>query len=837
MNIENMDNKLILNEIKNTSRNYIFIPLQIHDKTWVAIIIDKKGELFFYLNPNGPQHHLSKEINDLYYCLYRQASIIQNTFEFNNNSGSSIIEIFRIVVNLTSQPKTKSSASKMLSEKIIKNKLGEICRLSEGIAQQHKNMAHTALLILISSSASNENVLLLPSCFGWLTEDRKLSSGKPTLPPIGMMRNYCLKLAKSVYMRLVEKNANNIQYVSLDGDTKLTSNTWRHILEKVGSNDDCAIVSAGYELFDNTVDSNNDLEKVLSHLSMNVYARLNALALGFYGYFSEPTIALSALLTTIIFSENINLDTYLRDSIAPYGFWDLEGRRFLNYCRQLTARLADKSLIIYGPSIDPAARPILVNIERFKIQPNTAITPTIIQQMKAHVLSNPERLITLTLPQKTLIALIQKMSGQSINCAHPYFMGRNISSYLHVDVSLVRVFASYFYLRAFFECLNLGPRRSHYLIRALFEHYIEGKSVNEKMSDHKWMMTFSGINTHPNQHEEIAQFINSIFIIGLGAIIPVNSRLNLELIHVIRQMILYWALQLSAQLMAVFGPEYEGEAVINLANDEIDYLRPIACPAEYPKNANTLAESDSNNIVDVNDDNFLENDTQQHESSDSTIVNKRDINVLELAEQAESFLKDTYTNDGYLCRKENLGMTKSFLDYQSSCVKISFAKKNTSPKIFLVIGISDSIPVDIVSSLIDEESVFSGDFCIIKLNNHTVEISGNQPSDDAILSNLKTNIGFENRQESNKRHKTTSPTTAPIPADKSRWVSTNRDGLKLTLKRKMDDDISSISPTDSQEVSRSNLITNSMFHVPNIPVTAQISSVPTPQAPNPNFQG
>ncbi|MGE3921283.1 MAG: hypothetical protein AB7F64_10220, partial [Gammaproteobacteria bacterium] len=658
------------NELKSLARDpnnknkYFFIPIKVSLSYWAVVIIDVKKETIYYLDPRGPRIPCPEELShfktDIRYTQH--LGVLNNPYVFsdivNDDYTSQIFVLYLInqLATLTLITDRRLSLSKHSVENILKICKSKFTEDFTTIKNEVNLFVFQNLLLHIETQGSTENIMLKPLCFGWYADDRK-QSVTPPLPPLGRMRQYCLARAQEVYRFIQnEKPQTKIHYISMDGDTGMTPGALTYILKKIDVNDELQIVTAGY----NPVHTN--FSALMSRISMNINA---GLGIPFYGYFSEPLFALSSALTRRIFDNNQNLENYERDEKAIYGFWDMEGRRFLNYCR----RLIPGFLNIVGPSKDIDQRPLLFNMKRFLV--NTESIPHPISQI---------------LPKQLLIEIIQKMCGQSFNSINPYFMGRNISVFLKINVTKVRFLASYFYLKAFVNLLDLGPRRAHNLIRAVYDHHIENKNISEKFNDDDWFLPYLRNINNINEKEMLKDFILRFFIYDLTN--PVNK------FEKFARLLLHWALEVSSQLMNEFGLEYEGEAT-----------QPMLHPESYPAQANKLVIDDSTDY----DDEFEEEEEDNEEAQEEFILQGTKRSSEEprslTSDDVKAFLDAKFS--GWICKPDN----KSPL--------FTYAKKDEKyGRNFLIFSKSTQVNDEDMQMI----ELFNRPLCIIRVMDDKLEI-------------------------------------------------------------------------------------------------------------------
>lgn len=738
--------KELIKAIKNTDR-YCFIPLQVTGDFWVCLISDKKSEILFYLDPRGHKHPAPQEVYDLYTHkdLHFAEMLYQNKFEFSvahivQYSGIIAAEIFIYFVMEIALVEIEKKTSVKTYDRYFKKFMLALIKKSSNeclsLRAQHIDDFSNHLLFSIDHQGNNDlSVLFKPFIFGWYDKDKKNSS-PIGLPPIGEMRRHCLEQAQSVYRYLKEKNPNLlIQYCSTDGDTLPTPEHITYVLSSTQHQETLSAMTAGYEaVLDVEPDLSSMLVKLFIRFSMNVYSQLTS----YFGYFSEPFIALSARLTTLLFEQRLTADAHADEASACYGHWDLEGRRFLNYLRKLVKDQAMYGeMKILGPSSNVVARPRLENVERFKLRDDSLpVSENDLRNIFSHIMQIPDSMIPLILPKAILENVIQKMCSQSLNCIDPHYMGRNIAVFSATAVGWVRKLSSYFYLKAMLHSLQLGPFRSFQLIRALYDHFSNRKNIEDTLQDETWLSYFIENNL---SREELKNFIHRIFIteFSVSSKAALNGTAQGKHESVLL-MILEWALAASYELMRMFGQTYEGEldVVDTLAKCKI----PIELPAEYPKNANKMAEQDSKDHHDEFDEDVSKNVDESiapplPTSSDLSVVQaqiiKENIDILsEKMNSIVSFFKEKYQLDGWEFRPK-----KSTSDYQ----KFIFGKSGNR-RTFFIIKASSNINHALLHEKITEDKKFDK-LCIITVSNDHIEIENDHFKDDSIINEYERMLG------------------------------------------------------------------------------------------------
>jgi hypothetical protein len=180
-------------------------------------------------------------------------------------------------------------------------------------------------------------------------------------------------------------------------------------------------------------------------------------------------------------------------------------------------------------------------------------------------------------------ALLKRMCGQSQHCIDPYFMGSNIARYHRFDfklISLVRRFASYFYLRSMLDLLGLGPYRANLLL----------KCIKQKFSNAEYEQNFSELAQEYATQKNILTFLTKYFFSGINALASHDQlikKLTDKQADDINHMLVTWALHITDEVKRVFGASFIEE------KDDVGRYVDMQLPEAYHSKTFELTESDS----------------------------------------------------------------------------------------------------------------------------------------------------------------------------------------------------------------------------------------------------
>ncbi|NBV41844.1 hypothetical protein EBR96_03645, partial [bacterium] len=296
--------------------------------------------------------------------------------------------------------------------------------------------------------------------------------------PLGQMRNYCLKIAKQVWDELVKQVApGKISLVSMDGDTRLTAPALMRMFEPENQVGTPLLVTGGYRMTTSDTPGRDSPPSVLerqppgtairrewakksSDCSMYVTHRMTDKKSSppqFFGYPSEPLLYVNPALTEKLMTRPFKDDL---DRSAPFGFWDLEGRRFRRYLGFLVDPENPAALRVLGPSSHPERRPHLYEFGRF-------IVPF-----------SPDVDIKTMVSRMALLDIVRMMIRQPYHAARPHFSAGNIADVLMIQPAIARHFANYFYAGNWISLLGIGPKRGKALAEIIYLYLTDNKGFS-----------------------------------------------------------------------------------------------------------------------------------------------------------------------------------------------------------------------------------------------------------------------------------------------------------------------------------------------------------------------
>lgn len=415
------------------------------------------------------------------------------------------------------------------------------------------------------------NLFAKISAFTWFEED---CFGK--VPPIGQMRNFCLEQARSAWQALTEgdhptRQKEAIYLVSMDGDTQLTPQSFQRIMKKVDHKNSPAYVvaTAGYDFAPEAPDWSRRSNRI--SMAVNHYCRTAEGPLStYYGYLAEPLAGLSPSLLQKLFEQERKSSFFQMENkkMAPFGFWNFEGRRLQRYLNQLV----DGTLNSYGPSKKNQKMPILKNYDRFIIE------------------APPFPLKPQPISKEHLTVVITRLFRQSQHSIQPRLMSSNIA-YRHRQKSApVLRFASYFYAKNVVNFLSLGPYRACLLTIKISDFYRKGQFVYSDEDCRKF-----GVS-----EEVFSSFLKKNF--GEGQADPAHAEPSQKALEDFKKyaiLLAFWARTVFHVLGEEFGATYSGEI------DSKGRYTPMAMPENYPHEAeSSLLEDEKllqNDAIDIDE--------------------------------------------------------------------------------------------------------------------------------------------------------------------------------------------------------------------------------------------
>lgn len=411
------------------------------------------------------------------------------------------------------------------------------------------------------------------TAFTWFEEDRR-----DKVPPIGQMRNFCLEQAKTLWQALTKgdtpvKQQEEIYLCSMDGDTELTPKSFQRVMAKVDhhSRPPFGIATGGYDFASEASEWSKRSNRISMEINSGCQTEVDSLD-SYYGYLAEPLIAISPSLVKQLFEQERKNSFFQmkNEEMAPFGFWNFEGRRLHRYLNILVKG----KLNSFGPPSNNKEMPILKNYERFFVE-------------------KPPFILKVRLSKENLAAVITRLFNQSQHSIQPSFMASNIAYHLLQNANPVRRFAAYFYANNVLKLLNLGPERGWLLTKKISNFYrnqpIEyNKEDTEKFGVNKGEFILFIKNNFGE--EQVVDSTNKD-VADKDALEKARKDFNKSAL-----LLAFWARNVFSALWKEFGKTYEEEL-----DSEGNYIS-MAMPENYPKQAESgLSQDEELLIIDADE--------------------------------------------------------------------------------------------------------------------------------------------------------------------------------------------------------------------------------------------